>query len=90
MFKATNNVPFVAQRGLHVFNAIVATGPVVLSVSDDNGVSFTPMTDGSFTAGADGTVVLADDMQYRASIPGGDSLALAPADTGISVDPKDA
>jgi hypothetical protein len=89
MFSATNNIPFKAQRGIHSFVANVTTGPVVLEVSDDSGATFQNMTDGSFAADEDGMIVFADDLQYRAQIPGGDSIVFAPADTSIQTDPRD-
>lgn len=82
-----NDTPFKAQRGEHVIVIDIITGPIVLSRSLDDGVTFKPMTDGNFTVTVDGTIKLGDDIIYKASVPGGDFLRISPADTAIQVDP---
>lgn len=87
MTTITNDTPFKAQRGKHVVIVDIITGPIVLSRSLDKGVTFKPMTDGNFLATQDRTMILGDDIIYKASVPGGDFLRISPADPQIQVDP---
>jgi hypothetical protein len=89
MTTITDATPFKAQRGDHVAVMTISTGPIVLEVSRNKGVSFQNIDSGSFAASIDKVITLGDDLIYRAQIPGGDFLTITPADTSISTDPQD-
>lgn len=66
--------------GRYVYDVIVATGPVIIEVSSDGGVSYKPMTGGSFAASDDGTIIISRRFRYKATVPGGDSISIELSD----------
>lgn len=76
--------PFALPPGTYVFVADITTGPIVLQISLDKGVTFQNMTDGSIAASQDEVIFIAADFQYQATIPGGDFLSISLVDNGAN------
>ena len=77
-------VEYKLGQGTYSYAADIATGPIVIQRSRDNGASYENMTDGSFAATVDGTISISEDFMYKATVPSGDYLSLSLTMTGYS------
>lgn len=70
--------------GLYQYNTVIATGPVLLQISTDDGATFRTMTDGSIAATGDGTFQWGKGYIFKATVPSGDTLDISLASSGAT------